>query len=216
MGDWRTAVPASIVALLRDHEPYPTLFAALGYTLDPTDPLIATPARPRASRNPFQGTSQFDNGVPVATLLVRLFLSVPSERSRQWPLVTLTTPGSFYAWMNEPAEADPDPRHAIFLTNLAAFIHSTRTDLQDGFPDLFGQDRLGYALWFVGRAQVEGEIAAALVQPVRDALLAWACAPAEDDPVSGEPVLLTCLAVHVYRTRPDVQVVFPISTGRTG
>jgi hypothetical protein len=209
VGDWRTAVPASIVALLRDHEPYPTLFAALGYTFDPTDPLIATPARPRTSRNPFQGSSQFDNGVPVAALLVRLFLSVPSERSRQWPPVTLTDPGSFYAWVNSPAEADPDRRNAIFLTNLAAFIHSTRADLQDSFPDLFGHDRLGYALWFVGRAQVECEIAATLVRPVRDALLAWARKPAEEDPDTGHPVLLTRLAMHVYGARPDVQAAFP-------
>ena len=92
VGDWRTAVPASIVALLRDHEP-----PCLPATLDPTDRLSPRrPGRePAAIRSGHLSSTMAYPWQPCSCAS-----SCPFRRAQ--PAVAaghLDTPGSFYAWM---------------------------------------------------------------------------------------------------------------------
>ena len=175
IGAWRSSLPPTIVDLLRRTDPYPARFAALGYTLDPTDPIYAMPRRHRSAQNPFHGITHFDNGVPIPPVLVGLFLSVPSAVSAPWYPVARTAPAdSFFAWLNAPSDDDPEQAEEIpRLTNLIVSLYHSRSDLRETYPDAFGRDRGAVLQWYCRSAQTEYGLNDAFVAPVRERLRAW-------------------------------------------
>jgi len=155
-GNWRHELPDSILDVFRHREPYPALFEALGYTLDPLDPLIDAPKKPRESTNPFLEKGEFDDGVRVPVVIVKLYLLLdPALKGRWSGDATATGPGSFYAWLNAAADEDPRAGCEPVITNLAHYIYRERSDLQKAFPDPFGEDRGRFARWFLNHAQDE-------------------------------------------------------------
>jgi hypothetical protein len=166
-GSWRYELPESILNVYRHQDPYPDLFEALGYTLDPHEPLIDAPRKPRQSTNPFVKRSAFDNGVEVPVSVIKLYLGLdPALQDRWFETATATAPGSFYAWLNAPADDDPFEDHRPIITNLARHIHRERADLQRAFPDPFGEDRHAFARWFVNHAQAEYDLASVFIEPI--------------------------------------------------
>jgi hypothetical protein len=153
IGKWRTELPEEIIELFRSYEPYPRQLAALGYTMDPDDPLISAPAKPFAFDNPFDGLDHFDNGVPIPPIVEKLYLSLDPEIASRWDSVTDTSPDSFYDWLNSPADNDPYRNNALpVLTNFAAYVYSIDASLQKKYPDVYGRNRIAYAHWFAMHA----------------------------------------------------------------
>jgi hypothetical protein len=170
-GNWRYELPESILDVFRHQDPYPALFDALGYTLDPHDPLVDAPKKPRQSTNPFVKRMAFDNGVEVPIAVVKLYLLLDPVRKEQWfETATATAPGSFYAWLNAPAGDDPFEGQRPVITNLAHRIHRERADLQRAFPDPFGEDRHAFARWFVTHAQTEHDLDPVFIRTMRDSM----------------------------------------------
>lgn len=168
-GNWRYELPASIIDVFRHQEPYPDLFEALGYTLDPHDPVIDAPRKPRKSMNPFLEHREFDNGVEVPLTVVRLYLCLgPELRARWFDNVTATSGGSFFAWLNSPADDDPrGSEQEPMITNLAHHVYRTRPDLQRVFPRPFGEDRRRFAGWFITHAQTEYHLDTVFIESMR-------------------------------------------------
>lgn len=168
-GNWRYELPASIIDVFRHQEPYPDLFKALGYTLDPHDPVIDAPRKPRKSMNPFLEHREFENGVEVPLTVVRLYLSLePGLRAQWFDNVTATSGGSFFAWLNSPADDDPKgSKQEPMITNLAHHVYRTRPDLQRVFPDPFGEDRRRFAGWFIIHAQTEYHLDTVFIESMR-------------------------------------------------
>jgi hypothetical protein len=168
-GSWRNELPESILDIFRSYEPYPEYFRALGYTLDPHDPLIDAPAKPRISTNPFLNNNRFDNGVIVPTMAIRLYLLLdPPLKARWHDTITSTSETSFYAWLKAPADEDPRREGGIpRVTNLAHYVYGRRPDLQAVFPDVFGRDRSAYATWFLRHSQGEYGFDEVFLRPMR-------------------------------------------------
>jgi hypothetical protein len=213
IGSWPRELPQAIVELFHCQDPYPAQFTALGYNLEPDDPLIAAPASQRRLEHPFQRVSCFDNGVPVPPIAVRLYLSFDStEALRRWPDVADTqSPDSFYAWMNAPSEQDPAGHDSLpIITNLAAYLYRLRYDVQQALPDIYGLNRIDWAFWFLRHAPTEYELDLRLMLPAQGSLIAWAAAVALHDRARGSSVPpITNLADYIYHLRPDVQAVYP-------
>ncbi len=216
-GNWRDALPDTIVDVFRHHEPYPAIFRAWGYTLDPNDPLIDAPAKPRQSTNPFLENERFDNGVKVPGIVIKLHLLLdPASKSRWAGAETSTSEQSFFAWLNAPADEDPvQQKKAPVVTNLAYYVYRTRSDLQNLFPDLFGEDRVEYVIWFIRSGSAEHNLDPVFIKPLQESLLAWCDMPAEEDPYrpDAEPIL-TNLALYIYHIRPDLTDAFPDVFGK--
>ncbi len=210
-GGWREELPQHILDILRDEEPYPYLFDALGYTLDPHDPLIDAPAKPRVSTNPFLENGRFDNEVKVPAIAIKLYLLADVTLKAQWHgAATATNPSSFFAWLNAPVETDTAAERRLpVITNLAYYAHSTRRDLQDQFPDPLNTDRIAYAIWFARNASKAFDLDTRFITPVRKSLLIWGNAPTQEDPYQPDALpVITNRALYIYRSRSDLQTAF--------
>jgi hypothetical protein len=155
VGSWVQELPEEVKELFSHYEPYPSQLVALGYTMDPDDPLISAPAEEFVFHNPFDNLTHFDNGVAIPPIVEKLYLSVDADTANRWePVERASTQDSFFDWLAAPAKDDPYRDKAVpLITNLAAYVYSIRKDLQLRFPDVYGRDRIGYAHWFamVGR-----------------------------------------------------------------
>jgi hypothetical protein len=222
-GSWPHELPPEILAEFQ-RQPYQSLVSELGYSMDPNDPITAAPRIQRPSINPFrkEGSAlsdieegieeefRFDNGVPVAPLIVDLYLALCEKF--QWPgNPSATQAGSYFEWLNEPCDiTGRDTYNSIRITNLALQLHSLRPDLNQSFLDLRGPARADYADWFVrGGAQEEG-LDAHFIQPVRESLKAWAIArsPEDFEPWPWWPKLPN-FALHLHRSSPALQAEYP-------
>jgi hypothetical protein len=207
IGNWRTELGAEITEIFRNIEPYPSQFAALGYNLDPNDPLIDAPQVSRDSDSPFHNISHFDNGVPVSPTLVKLYLSLDQALKQNWVSVENTSAAnSFFNWLGTPT----NDQQEVPISNLANYIYQQRPDLQQNFPDISGKDRLEYLIWFILHGRFDYQIEPALTTSMYAYFVEWA-----DKVVAGTtgPVITNLLA-YIYRQRPDLQQAFPDIYGR--
>jgi hypothetical protein len=188
-------------------EPYPSQFAALGYNLDPTDPLMAAPQVLRNSNSPFHNISHFDNGVPVSPTLVKLYLSLDQALKQGWASVENTSSAnSFFTWLGAPANDEQE----VPISNLANYIYQQRSDLQQVFPDLYGKSRLDYLIWFMLYGRFDYQIEPALTTNMYAYFVDWS-----DKVIAGAtgPVITNLLA-YIYQQRLDLQQVFPDLYGK--
>ncbi|MBI4476791.1 MAG: sulfotransferase domain-containing protein, partial [Acidobacteria bacterium] len=134
-GEWTTELPPEIVEVFLTQEPYPTQFAALGYSLD----IDRIPPKPfdAVQLDPFRGASSFDNGVPISEFVVQTYFEACGGDLTRWPNPCATaSQESFFDWLNAPAEQDPRPGDRVLVTNLAHAIYKARSDLRELFPDV--------------------------------------------------------------------------------
>jgi hypothetical protein len=172
VGDWTQELSDEIKELFCHFEPYPSQFAALGYIMDPNAPLISESTQGSVSDNPFDHLTHFDNGIPIPSLAIELYLSQAPVFARRWsPVERASSPGSFFNWLNAPTKDDPyRDTAAPIITNLAAYLYDMRQDLQAVFPDIYRQNRIDYAHWFAIHARDEYELDIAFALPI---LLSW-------------------------------------------
>lgn len=149
LNSWQTVLPDGIKTLLAEQEPYPTQMEAMGYTMDSDDPDNARSEEPTSPENPFR-RRVFDNGIAVAPIHLRAYFEQPEEVARQWPDGCAVGEGTFYAWLMRPAEADPhrESRYPT-ITEFAHWLYSIRPDLQEAYPDVFGEHRQQVCDWFL-------------------------------------------------------------------
>jgi hypothetical protein len=82
------------------------------------------------------------------------------------------TKGSYYAWLRQPAAADPlGDQKSPMVTELAWYLRGLRADLQEVFTDPFGADRVRFCHWFIFNAIHEFDFDRSFTMPV---LASWA------------------------------------------
>ena len=125
-----------------------------------------------AAQNPFSDARQFSDGTRTARVLVRIYLDLPEALRRRWPDPSLAGENSFLAWLNSPAAADPaSGTQAPFVTELGAYLHGIRPDVQASMPGLYSSHRVDFAKWFLSSAAREYELDRAFTLPV---IRSWA------------------------------------------
>jgi hypothetical protein len=209
VGGWRSRLSPETVADL-SNEPYRSQTAELGYSLDPCDPLISEPAKPRPRLNPFRESPRFENGVAAAPIIADCYLSHDSAASQGWGRATRAGPGSYFEWLNGPCEVEGDGIYgSLLVSNLAHYAYANRSDLRRTFPRLERPDRLEFARWFVSHGESEFDLDAAFVEPMRTDLPAWVKArtPAAENGAAWPRI--TNLARHLYDSHPALQEAFP-------
>ncbi|HEX2910734.1 MAG TPA: sulfotransferase domain-containing protein [Chloroflexia bacterium] len=211
IGGWVEALPPEVIGLFRTYDPYPAYFKELGYSLDPNDPVMTKPVLPRDFDNPFRHIDAFDNGVAVAPVLIRVYLTFPSEVSRQWrPIEKTSGPHTYFNWLNAPADLDPERDTAwLVVTNLAAFIYNIRPDLQQTYPEPFGKDREGFVEWFSVYGGPEYQLDPAFYNLSTIFSVQSANLPREKDSNSTGLPTVSQYAEYVYRRRPDLMENYP-------
>jgi hypothetical protein len=163
---WRDELPHDLQHVLAERAPYPAQLAALGYSMSLDDPANQRVVEPAAAGNPFPG-GRFANGVPVAPILMHIYFEKTKADPDRWAEGADVGPGSFYAWLLRPAEADPtDGKGVPVITEFAYFFYEMRQDLPEVFPDPFGADRRALGDWFLHSARREFEFDDAFVMPV--------------------------------------------------
>lgn len=90
--------------------------------------------------------ARFDNGVAIPAAARALFLDLGEEGRRRFgdPFAT-AGPGSFFAWLNQPA--DGAPRRPPHLNRLLAHIHAGRPDLMATYPRPQSKDFAAFCTW---------------------------------------------------------------------
>jgi hypothetical protein len=163
VGGWRSSLPRSIIELLGQSPPYPAQFRWLGYDLDPeiadyeTQSTRSSNSRQQAPV-PYTGLAAPQMHSPSLPVMAQdcgrtSFAAVHSLQGR-------------HSRLNAPAADDPHAgRLPPLITNLGARLYSSRPDLQQAFPDLYGRDRVAFSHWFTEIAD-EGALASAFIVPV--------------------------------------------------
>jgi hypothetical protein len=168
IGEWRSTLPFDVIRRFAQEEPFKSQLAFLGYevTVDHEMPAPRSPKKRPASELPVE--ERFDNGARVVPVIGRLLYMSGEEKRAGWhPVLDTSSPDSFFNWLNAPAEEDVSGRETIpLITNLAAFIHKRRPDLQAEFPDIFDLNRLGYAGWFLRYAASEYRLDRCFLIPI--------------------------------------------------
>jgi hypothetical protein len=118
-------------------------------------------------QNPFLDADRFSDGTPLSRVLVRAYLDLPKDLRQKWGIPATAGEGSYLSWLKSPAKADPgkDAR-AVNVTELGAYLYSTRADLCRLWPDLYGTHRVDFSDWFLSNAASEYQLDPALIAPV--------------------------------------------------
>jgi hypothetical protein len=160
-----------------EEEPFRWQRAFLGYQIEFDETVSASVLRDQTPSDRRWVGERFDNGVPFVPILTELLQSAAPEKRASWdPILDTSSPDCFFHWANAAAEGDifgaeAGPR----ITNLAAFVHKQRPDLQTAFPDIFDLNRLGYASWFLRYASHRYQLDRSFLTPVA---LGWISKPA--------------------------------------
>jgi hypothetical protein len=171
-GAWRHILPDNIKAAFTQLDPYPAQFAALGYTMDESDPANVPQANPAKVNGPFSDKRHFDNGTPITPVLMKAYFDLPINLRARWLAPHSTSRESFFTWLNQPAAADPIPSQPNpVISELAHYIYGQRSDLQTAFPDHFGTNRSEFYDWFLFNARKEYSLPSCFVtqNPFSDA-----------------------------------------------
>jgi hypothetical protein len=177
IGEWRTVLPGEVLRRFAEEEPFRSQLNFLGYEVELDE---AEPARIHRQQPPSDRRlvgERFDNGVPLVPILEELLQNVPPAIRACWePILDTSSPDCFFNWANAAAEEDVLGAEAIpRITNLAAFVHKQRPDLQTAFPDIFDLNRLGYAGWFLRYAAHRYQLDRSFLTPIA---LSWIGKPA--------------------------------------
>lgn len=87
----------------------------------------------------------FDNGVPIPEEVRRIYRDLGDQAAAFGDPRRTAPEGSFFRWLTEPREADPDPAHGI--PRLWRILYERRPDVARAYPDPLGADREGLLCW---------------------------------------------------------------------
>jgi hypothetical protein len=178
IGEWRTVLPTEILGRFTEEEPFRSQLDFLGYEVE-LDEIAPKEVWREQTTNQPPGEC-FDNGVPFVPILDELLQSVAPEKRASWnAILDTSSPDCFFNWANAAADANAFGSEAVpRITNLAAFVHRQRPDLQTAFPDIFDLNRLGYASWFLRYAGHRFQLHRSFLTPIA---LSWIGKPAGPD-----------------------------------
>jgi hypothetical protein len=162
---WIRELPSELVDVMANSEPYVWACKTYGYDWNTCQP---EPSRYDYDEiDPFRGHDRFDNGELIGAWLPKIYFEIP-EATARWPKPWVTEGESFWNWLRAPSELANSNQDfpAGTLTNIMMVMHNLRPDLQSAYNNPAGSDRMGFLLWFLGRAQMEFEIAWGLIEPV--------------------------------------------------
>ena len=163
---WIQELPSEIVDAMAGLQPYASACKTYGYDWSRSAPEPS--AYDYDKIDPFRGHDRFDNGELIGSSLAKIYLHEVPNASARWPEPWVTEGESFWNWLRAPsalASLSPD-LPAETLTNIMMVMHNLRTDLQLAYRNPAGSDRIRFATWFFGRAQMEFQIAWGLIEPV--------------------------------------------------
>ena len=180
IGEWRSVLPVEVLRRFAEEEPFRSQLAFLGYDVKLDEAVFGQISREQTPTDRRSRAERFDNGVRFVPILAELLQSVPPEKKASWePILDTLSPDCFFHWANAAAEEDSFGAEAVpRITNLAAFIHKQRPDLQTAFPDIFDLNRLGYAGWFLRYAGHRYQLDRSFLTPVA---LSWISKPVGRD-----------------------------------
>jgi hypothetical protein len=162
---WIQELPSEIVDAMASIQAYASTCKMYGYAWSRSAPEPLTYDYDKI--DPFRGHDRFDNGELIGPWLAKIYFEVP-DASTRWPEPWVTEGESFWNWLRAPsalASLNPD-LPAGTLTNIMVVMHNLRPDLQLAYGNPAGSDRIRFATWFFGRAQMEFQIAWGLIEPV--------------------------------------------------
>ena len=156
--EWNAVLPTNVYQCFIEEEPYKSQCAFLGYDLQRESALQSTPSSDREEKSK-------KKPILVVPILRQLLETIGVTKQTWFPEYLLS-------WANAPADTDSNQgRTAIpLISNLAAFIHRLRPDLQSAFPDIFAAHRVGYAIWFLRYAEYSYQLDQRFFIPVA---LSW-------------------------------------------
>lgn len=153
-GNGLNTLPSEIIEIMRNTEPYLTIAKELGYSFEAANPVKNLSQEAADSHDFLKKLGRlhyFDNGSPIAPILLKCYLVNWLEFKQRWPLETLTATGAgtFFAWLTEPYKPlYPKHKPAEFISNLAWFIYQERQDVQQAFPQIASKDKAAFLDWF--------------------------------------------------------------------
>jgi hypothetical protein len=165
---WIREMPTEFIDLMANIQPFKFACETYKYDWDTTAP--APPSFDYDALDPFHGQKFFDNGEPVGLSLAKIYLNEAIDAPMRWPDPTLTAGDSFWHWLlspNDQAALNLDLPPSSY-SNVMAFVHRMRPDLQDAFPDPVGTDRIDYLIWFLAHAVTEHELPWGLISSLLD------------------------------------------------
>jgi Wzt C-terminal domain len=200
---WIQELPSEIVDAMAGLQPYAS--ACKMYEYDWSRSALEPSGYDYDKIDPFRGHDRFDNGELIGPSLAKIYLHEVPNASARWPDPWVTEGESFWNWLRAPstsASLNPD-LPAGTLTNIMVMLHNLRPDLQLAYRNPAGSDRKAFAVWFLGRAQVEFEIAWGLIEPVLQSFCDYLNSKS-GDPVIRQPagriIQLTVLNAHGAQT----------------
>ena len=162
---WIQELPSEIVDAMASIQAYASACKMYGY--DWSRSALEPSGYDYDKIDPFRGHDRFDNGELIGPSLAKIYFEVPNASAR-WPDPWVTEGESFWNWLRAPsalASLNPD-LPAGTLTNIMVMLHNLRPDIQLAYRNPAGSDRMRFAVWFLGQARFEFEIAWGLIGPV--------------------------------------------------
>jgi hypothetical protein len=87
----------------------------------------------------------FDDGVPIPAIARRLYRELGDAADRFGDPRVRNAPDSFFHWLNEPVDGEPNPSRAV--TRFWDGIYRQRADVQKAFPKYLGAHRRRFLRW---------------------------------------------------------------------
>jgi hypothetical protein len=96
----------------------------------------------------------FDNGAKIPDIARLTYHALGPARKKFGNPFSISSAQSFFGWLNKPASRDSGEN----TTRLWYEIYHKRPDVQQAFPDLFGEDRQGFLQWILTTGKTEHQI----------------------------------------------------------
>jgi hypothetical protein len=200
---WIQELPSEIVDAMAGLQPYVSACKMYGY--DWSRSALEPSGYDYNKIDPFRGHDRFDNGELIGPSLAKIYLHEVPNASARWPDPWVTEGESFWNWLRAPsalASLNPD-LPAETLTNIMMVLHNLRHDLQLAYKNPAGSDRNGFAMWFLGQAQLVYELPWGLIGPVLESFCDYL------NSKSGDPLSVSAraerLAMQVKKKNAIIQ-----------
>ncbi len=204
-GGWIQELPSEIVDVMAGSPPYAPACKMYGYNWTRSAPEPSGYDYDKI--DPFRGHDRFDNGELIGRWLTKVYFEVP-EASARWPAPWVTEGRSFWNWLRAPsalASSNPDLPPGT-LTNVMVMLHNLRPDLQLAYGSPAGSDRIRFAMWFLGQAKFEFEIAWDLIEPVFNSFCDYLNSKSGDPLSVSLPAMPTSLPMLCVQPGQEISV----------
>ena len=96
----------------------------------------------------------FDNGIKIPDIARLMYHALGAERKKFGNPFSTSSAQSFFNWLNKPVSRDASEN----ISRLWYEVYLKRPDVQQAFPDLFGEHRQGFLHWILTTGKTEHQI----------------------------------------------------------